>query len=238
MSKSFSEEIQKFHLMLESKHPFALSRFGDGEMMAMRGDTLASGYGEWMTNGENPRYTLVRRWLKESFTYKHSNYHVGIVCPCCQGQAAFERMRDESGQVESNLTFANVFVNSNYNYFVSNIVPLFASRSIHLVAHEEAQVNRLPFKGQFYPVTRNAWIESIDLVNHLEHLVIDSVSDSLFLFAAGPLSKILCHRLWNLNKTNTYLDIGSTLHPWIKTDLNIRGYYSGGADSHKVCVWG
>jgi hypothetical protein len=35
------------------------------------------------------------------------------------------------------------------------------------------------------------------------------------------------------------LDIGSTLHPWLGSDINIRGYYQQGSfHSNLTCTWG
>ena len=234
--KLFEEEIQKFHQKLANRENFSIARFGDGEMMAMRGDTIPSGYGEWMTNGPDPLYTKAREYLKESFVFQDPGYYVGIVCPCCQGQENFEKMKRESAQEDSQLTYANIFVNSNYEYFQRNFVPLFAQRNVVLVANKTSTVQNLPFGGEFYGVEYDAWVKNIDLINHLESR---DESGKLFLFACGPLGKILSQRLWKANKKNTYLDIGSTLHPWLNSDINIRGYYTDDPFWRtKICNWG
>ena len=109
--KLFSEEIAKFHNKLINKENFSLARFGDGEMMAMRGDTIASGYGEWNTNGAESAYSDARYALTTAFQGNTPGYYTGIVCPCCQGMDNFNKMRDETGAInDDHLTFANVFV--------------------------------------------------------------------------------------------------------------------------------
>lgn len=234
--KEFRNEIEKIYYRLKVGKNFSLSRFGDGEMIAIRGETESPGFGEWKTNGDDPRYELSRRDLYNSFVYKHSDYHVGIVCPCCREMHNHLFIKKQSGQTEENLTFANIFVNSNYNYFVEKIIPLFREKEIYLVANKKAKVNNLPFGGEmFYPVEDNAWIENRDLIEQLK----SNVSGKVFLFACGPLGKILAHQLWEHNQNNTYLDIGSVLNPWIETDINIRKYYINGTeDSQRVCIWG
>lgn len=235
--KLFSEEIEKFYLMLHDRQNFALARYGDGEMMAMRGETIASGYGEWNTNGADPRYEVARRLLYNSFTYIDPKYYVGIVCPCCQGDENFYNMKAVSCQFEENLTYANVFVNSNYGFFIEKFIPLFQNRDIVLVAHESSQVQNLPFSGEFYPVKYNAWIENVTLI---EEIKTRNFRNKLFLFACGPLGKILAQQLWHHNKENSYLDVGSTLHPWLQSDRNIRGYYQTDDVFYKtkICNWG
>lgn len=234
--KLFDTEIEKFYSMLISGEHFSLARFGDGEMIALRKETIASGYGEWMTNGPEPQYEVARSLLEKSFTYVHPNYYVGIVCPCCQGQVNFQTMKDISGQPEDNLTFANIFVNSNYNFFVENFIPAFKARDIVLVAHESSQVKNLPFSGELYPIKYNAWIENLNLIEEIKNR---NFSNKLILLACGPLGKILAQSLWEDNQCNTYLDIGSTLHPWLGSDINIRGYYQPGSfHSNLKCNWG
>lgn len=233
--KLFNEEIKKFEQKLINKENFSLARFGDGEMIAMKGDTIASGYGEWMTNGSDVRYEYARNLLKKAFQFQDPGYHVGIACPCCVGQENFVRMKNESGQPDDQLTYANVFVNSNYSYFLEKFIPIFQSREIVLVANKTINTQNVPFSGQFIPVGYNAWIDNLDLVDQLRN---HDFHNKLFLFACGPLGKILAQQLWEHNKNNTYLDIGSTLHPFIGGDINIRGYYQQDSFHSKLtCKW-
>lgn len=234
--KDFKNEIHRFLELLQSNKHFALARFGDGEMIALRKETIASGYGEWMTNGPEPQYEIARSLLHKSFTYRDPNYYVGIVCPCCQGQANFQNMKDVSGQHEDNLTFANIFVNSNYKFFVDNFIPEFKKKDIVLIANSKSQVDNLPFPCTFIGVGYNAWVNDLAVIDFIKNM---RSSNKIFLFACGPLGKILSQSLWETNQNNTYLDIGSTLHPWLGSDINIRGYYQPDSFHSKLtCTWG
>ena len=63
-------------------------------------------------------------------------------------------------------------------------------------------------------------------------------TNKLFLFACGPFGNMLAHQLWESNKKNTYLDIGSTLNLWLHSEGFIRDYYKDGSHyQNKVCVW-
>jgi hypothetical protein len=234
--KDFKNEIHRFLELLQSNKHFALARFGDGEMIALRKETIASGYGEWMTNGPEPQYEIARSLLSKSFTYRDPNYYVEIVCPCCQGQANFQNMKDVSGQPEENLTFANIFVNSNYKFFVDNFIPEFKKKDIVVIANSKSQVDNLPFPCTFIGVGYNAWVTDLAVIDYIKNM---QSTNKIFLFACGPLGKILTQSLWEDNQNNTYLDIGSTLHPWLGSDINIRGYYQAGSfHSNLVCTWG
>ena len=61
------------------------------------------------------------------------------------------------------------------------------------------------------------------------------VEGALFLFAGGPLGNILSYKLHQANPLNTYIDIGSTISPWVVG--NNREYHYGGASRHQKCIW-
>ena len=61
----------------------------------------------------------------------------------------------------------------------------------------------------------------------------------VFLFCCGPFGNILCHELTEYEPNNTYLDIGSTLNPYLKSAGFERFYYMGDNVFSKMeCVWG
>jgi hypothetical protein len=233
--KDFVKELKKFYFKLKNKENFALGRFNDGEMLSMYGISMPAGGGEWNTNGEDAIYDIVRKELIEAFHYQDKGYYVGIPCSCCQGQN-FYVMRTFSKQDDEHLTFGNLFVNFNYNNFVHNYFPLFNQREVILVANKNAKIENLPFKVEkFFPVNYNAWVDNREL---LDEIMSFDFKNKLFLFSCGPFANILCHKLWEKNKENTYLDIGSTISPWINTDVNVRFYYQQGTEYQKqYCVW-
>lgn len=235
--KLFKEEIKKFHNKLINNDKFAFSKFADGEWLAINNIKCAPGNGEW-TISNSLEHSYSRQLLINSFTYKHPDYYVGISCPCCQGKAHYDMIKF-SGQSDENLTFANIFVNSNYEYFLENIVPEFTKKeNIILVANKNSNLNNLPFKVQeFYGVGYNAWIDDLPLV---KYLIEKNHKDKLFLFSCGPLGNILSHLLWSYNKDNTYLDIGSTIDKWLNNDIKNKRCYAIGITeySNKECVWG
>ena len=236
MSKIFSEEIKKLFNRLQSNQPFAFSKYADGEWMAMKGHHGSSGNGEWVINNGNNEYENSRQKLIESFQYKDPSYYVGISCPCCQGQHHYD-MKTFSGQDDEHLTFANIFVNSNYNFYTENFIPYFQTKDIYLIANKVTDVTKLPFKVEkFFPIDYNAWLLNLDLIDTLKQ---ENVKDKLFLFSAGPFGNILSAELWKENQSNTYLDVGSTLDPWTKANRLIGKYYTEGSpDKNKTCRWG
>ena len=236
MSKVFSEEIKKLYTKLVTGKKFAFSKYADGEWLAMRGSHGSSGNGEWLINDERDTCKKPREMLVDSFQYRDPDYYVGVSCPCCQGQHHYD-MKTFSGQDEDHLTFANIFVNSNYNFFVENFIPFFQTKEVYLIANRVTEIEKLPFKVEkFFPVDYNAWVINLDLIELLKQ---ERAENKLFLFSAGPLGNILSAELWKTNQTNTYLDVGSTLDPWTKANRLIGKYYSDNSvDRYKVCEWG
>lgn len=229
--KLFKSEIEKLFERLVSKKPFAFSKYADGEWMAMNEISVSNG--EFISDSSEKTLNSVQL-LRESFVYRDPNYFVGISCPCCQGQAHYQ-MKTVSGQNEENLTFANIFVNSNYQYYKDNFIPEYKNWNVNLVANEKSNITKLPFEvKRFYPIKVNAWVENIHLIEELKSL---NTEKELYLFSAGPFGNILSYKLWEHNKNNTYMDIGSTLNPWLGFEGFKRGYLHGSQDLNKICVW-
>jgi len=235
-NKHFDQDIKVFEEKLRNKEPFSFSKFADGEWAVMMDKDL-NNREFWFKEGKE--FSDARDRLIESFQYKNPHYHVGISCPCCQGELTHLEMKVFSGQPDERLTWANLWVNSNYQYYLDNIVPLFNDYNVALVAHENSVVSRLPFEPKiFCTVTNNAWIASHHKLERMIKIIDeDQMEGWLFLFCCGPFGNILCHRFTEHNDKNTYLDIGSTLNPFLKTEGFKRGYFS----KHKSmtpCMWG
>lgn len=236
--QTFFGEFNKFLNKVREGTNFALVRFGDGEMRAMNGEYFVSGNGEWQT--EFLKTNTVVNLLRQSFTYKDDEYYVGIVCPCCQGRENFVKMADASEQEEDNLTFANVFVNSNWKHFRDHFLPSLKERKVFLVTHKNSVSNltNLPFDGIYIQTEDNAWVE--DFPNLLNELLYHAQNDNnIFLISAGPYANILVNQLWQFNKNNTYIDVGSALSYWLKSDFhNPRGFYTEGSYHYNLeCKW-
>lgn len=230
--KIFSEEISKLFVKLKNKELFSFSKFADGEWMMMQNIPLDNKEFTYTTNDEFYKNKLI-----ESFKFKDDGYIVGVSCPCCQGQNHFD-MVNFSEQNESNLTYANIFVNDNYGFYKDNFLEEFKNWDVHLVANKNAKIEKIPFKVEkFYPVENTAWRYNYGLIDEIKSL---NLKGKLFLFACGPFGNMLAHQLWENNKNNTYIDIGSTLNPWLQSEGFKRDYYNdnNSAYASRTCVWG
>lgn len=229
--KIFEDELKKFFYKLKEKKPFAFSKYADGEWAIIQGHNVGNGEFEFKNSEENEFY---RQKLIQSFKYKHPEYYVGISCECCQGKTHFI-MKEESGQDEEHLTYANLFVNKNFLSYAYNFVPEYQNHKVYLVANKNSKIQNLPFKvEEFYPVGETAFIKDYALVEKIKN---QNIKNSLFLFCAGPFGNILSHQLFESNPHNIYMDIGSTLNPWLQSEGFKRDYYNHGVLSQKECIW-
>lgn len=239
--RDFNIELEFFLNKIKNGNHFSLSRWGDGELMILEGkyiDLRNSKNGEFRYDPNIKSYDFVRSKLIESFRYKDTGYYVGIACPCCVGDQKYLYMKLKSEQNEENLTWANIFVNSNYNRFINEYVEEFKNHDIIMVVNKKANISKLPFNVEkVYYVGTDAWYEDLYLVEKIkEDIAKNNLVNKIFLFAAGALANIMSAELWEYRKNNTYIDIGSTLDVQMGMKPT-RGYHMGANTLKKKCVW-
>lgn len=229
--KIFKEEIKKIFDKLQKKEPFSFSKYADGEWAIINGHNVNNGEFNYNKNENSEFY---RQKLIESFQFKHKEYYVGISCECCQGYEHF-KMKEMSGQDEDHLTFANIFVNSNYEFYKQNFIKEYKNHKVYLIANKNSKIENLPFKlERFYPIEETAFIKNYTLIEKIQK---ENIQNSLFLFCAGPFGNILAHQLFQDNPNNIYLDIGSTLNPWLQSEGFKRDYYINTYLTNMTCIW-
>lgn len=240
--KTFKGDFDIFVNKIKNNEHFALSRWGDGELMILENkgiDLTQKGDGEFKYDPSSTVHMMMRESMINAYTYKEKDYYIGVACQCCVGKEKFDYMRNLSGQPEENLTWANIFVNSNYKYFLSDLLPALKDKKIILVANTKSKPENLPFKiEQFNPIGTDAWVGNSGLI---QKLIMDiskfNVRDYIYIFAAGPLANIMTYELWKYNKNNTYIDIGSTLDKFLGLTVT-RQYLLGNPTTlNKTCIW-
>ncbi len=228
--KDFTQEIYNLFSRFKKGYPFSFSKYADGEWAIITDDYLNNREFEYQKNTP----IFFKQKLIESIKYKDPNYFIGTCCPCCNGERA-SKMREFSTQNESNMTFANVFVNSNYPIYKETFLKEYANYDVHLVANKKSKIDNLPFKVEkFYPIGFSAWTNNYNLIEEIKQ---NNLSNKLFLFCAGPFGNLLAHELHKTNQNNIYLDIGSTLNPWLQSEGFKRDYYIDGYFSNRKCLW-
>lgn len=241
-NRTFSGDIKIIFEFLKNKNNFAFSKSADGEMRIMQSDNidlLSKANGEFKYDKNDETDIKYRNKLIEAYQYQDSNYFISVGCPCCVGLNNYKWMKDFSKQKEENITWANVFVNSNYKFYVENFIPEYLNHKIIIVCNHKANISNI-FKYNLvkdFRVGTNAWKNDYWLIEEMkEYIDNNNIEDHLFLFAAGPFGNILIYELFKHNKNNIYIDIGSTLDPIINLG-NTRGYHVGAPTINKICQW-
>lgn len=241
ITNSFKSDFDFFVDKIKMGENFTFNRWGDGELMILDGvniDIRNKGNGEFRYKRGDTKSEMSRQYLKKSFTYKDNNYYVGIACRCCVGDEKFKYMKEMSGQNENMLTWANLFVNSNFKYIHTDMLPALKERTINLICNKNSELSNLPInvKKNWF-IGTDAWVNDINLINEIKNYIsMYKVENEVFLFSAGPLSNILTYELHKLNSTNTYIDIGSIFDGYFKLMLT-REYLTGASTLNKTCIW-
>lgn len=257
--KDFRRHFWMLQSKLKSGENFAFSRYSDGEMNIMQNQHLVLDNKSTRLDGKkvgityddtdhkefNPtKHGALRDKLMEAYRYHIDNYFVGLSCPCCVGKYNNDWMKHERGGDDAHLTWANLFVNANYPYFLEHVVPLLSGKNVVFICNEKSTFDKLPFKvKKDFRIGQNAMINNIGLIEEIGDWIGENdIRDHVFLFSASTLSNILIYELYKKYPDNTYIDVGTTLHPM--TDMPIqrnylRGYWlkSGNTEIRKYCTW-
>jgi hypothetical protein len=238
-NKDYKQDISILHEALLSGENISFSKFCDGEWAVMQNKEINNK--EFWFNPNSEKDQEKRKALIDAFQYKNNRYFVGITCVNVFGLQTHRDMVQLSQQDQEHLTWADIWVNSNYTYYKRNILSLYNNIDIVLVANRNAKIQNLPFRPYlFVPVEHNAWEYNWNLIEEMINLVQSPrfYENLTFLFCCGPFGNILCHRLTEANPKNTYLDIGSTLNPWLKSAGFERDYYmSNNFFSNMIGEW-
>ena len=245
----FKTDFYKLLHKLKNKENFAFTRFSDGEIAIMQekllilgekkvilGDAVYNfGYSENDHKEFDPkRDKFLTDKLLDAYKFKKDGYFIGGICRncTCASKEFKPWMRDLYGEDDEHAMSANLLVNSNYPMFVNHFIPEFNNHKIVMVCNENADLQKLPFDVvKDFRVGKNCIVNDHYLVDEIKNYINDNkVENHVFLFSASSLSEVLIHELYKHNDNNTYIDIGTTLHPYMGMELArdyLRAYHHG-----------
>jgi len=149
--------------------------------------------------------------------------------------------KEASGQPEEQLGFAALMVNSNYRYFLEEVVPLFSRYETVIVCNRSSSLDGLPFRvARDFRVGFDAWRNDHHLTTQIaDYVTAETIRGGLFILCAGPFSNILAHALHARAPQNTYLDAGSALAPFLFGPRGRTRRYLRGDKRllNAACVW-
>ena len=256
--KNFKEHFYYFKAKILNSEPFAFSRFSDGEMFILQNRQLKLDQnliqvGENISPGpykkpdfkhfDPEKHQEFQNKLIEAFRHKQKNYYKGISCSCCVGKENFDWQISLHGGDDDSLTWANLWVNSNYPLFIEQVLPLFYSKKCVFIGNENANIQSLPFIVKDFRVGYNAMINDLDVIDDMKKWIKNNkIENHVFLFSASTFSNLAIYELFKNDDSNTFIDIGTCLSPMIEMPIErdyLQGYwgYKASNSLNLECVW-
>lgn len=217
---SSHSDILMFMQKIRTRSPIAVIRPSDGEYYVLQNQPLTNVDHWTFTPGGKLCNDLTHAIHKASKT----GCYVGIPCECDNPSMA--QWYYQTFQLHPfYTTFANVFVNANWNTFIQFLV----HEKISFTYVGPAYTDTFLQVEQFIPIPEflvNDWDNKRDeYIQMIENTVLQH-RNRIFLFACGPIAKIMIAHVWAIHPYNIYLDVGSSLDLFMKGSTN-RYYTSG-----------
>jgi len=199
--------LQDFIKKIKTKEKFAFSRFGDGEWLNIR---KAPG----QNCDGNLYYSDLGDRLKEIVSIKQY-YILGA-----QDYKKFNLLSDVEKYPLNDWVDADIFHKASME---GKLEPLFeALNEVNIVYISNPSLSRLDFINEFIEIPySNVWLDYDNIIKKIQKTFTDK--HKVYLFSAGMCANVFVHDLWQLNKNNSYIDVGSVFDPYV--GRNTRNYH-------------
>lgn len=240
--KDFRDEFYRIITLVENHEPMALVRYGDGEHLLMEGkgvSNITQAYVVDKWRADQKKYKLSHD-LEESLLHTEQNYYYGIPCQCCNDYGK-KLYLSKIKQPDLNITFANIFINGNYNLWKNFLFSM--GQHIVLIANEDGIDRKMSpplYVDHFFPVKNDCaefWETNRDTyINYLiDHF--KNIKGYLVFVSAGPMAKAIIHFLYQSNPTNRYIDVGSSIDEYIHGRTTRPYMVPGNPYNQRICIF-
>jgi len=207
--------------IFNKKIPTVFSRYADGELALMMGKEIPNYSQAYMEDKWNAPQgkTLLGKDLGNTLKNKDEEYFYGISCGCCDLNARNIIMANlfRAGVKTENITYSNLWINGNYKKF--KLICENLKEDVVYIGNYIGKDKTYPFNiKQYFSIQDdcvNFWENNkSELLEELKQLL--KYNNTLFFISAGPMSEVIIDFLWNNNKSNRYVDVGSALDEYSK----------------------
>lgn len=215
--RDFNQDFEFFTELINSDKNFAYARYADGEVSLMKGNAIKEGSQAFhVDKWESPQeLTKVGRELLETLEHTEDNYYYAISSHtdwADDHQFLVNRIK-----VPSNITFANLWINANYEKMKAFYLNF--KKEAYVICNQKAKKESFPFQVlEIFPFPDNCihyWEEyGEDYIYQLAGYV-KEVYNKTFFISCGPVSEIIVHRLYAVNPNNQYVDVGSSIDEFV-----------------------
>jgi hypothetical protein len=217
------------------KEPIAIIRPCDGEYLIMKNNYF-SNTDNWTFKGGILREDLlnIKKTIKNL-----NNIFVGIPCPECQGFEMFKNMIEILELQPNQITYANIFCNRNWNYFINFLTSSFIP--FNYIGPTQSFKNVINIKNilTIDPLLVDNWDTKRDsFITELFEWISLQISNNqpkLFLFAAGPITKVVIPMLYSKFSDCQFIDVGSSLDFFTKGISNRQYIQPNQTYSNQIC---
>jgi hypothetical protein len=222
LSGNMSEHLEQIIQKINNAEHFGVIRPSDGEYLILENHTFTAQRGDDWTNKSNG---VLRVQLLNAVKTIHSNLYIGIPCNTCghNPDNMYDNYINKYQVQKSQLTYANVFCNSNWKRFTDFLKSY--NKGFYLITTGTKKCE-FPIKERFYvdKFLVNNWDNVWEgETNRILEYVKDKTNE-VICFASGPMTKIWIPKCMELNPNNIYLDIGSVLDYYTKGTEHARPY--------------
>ena len=212
----FKQDFEYYVDLIENGDNFSYARYADGQVRLMKGQQISMGTQAYLQDkwSSPNKLTKVGLKLQQTLNHKESNYHYAISAHSDSVQDCQYLM----SKIENpNITFANLWINANYQNmkkFYQNL-----KHQTLIICNNKALACNFPF-----PVSKLIRFPD-DCIRYWEThgeeylngvlRQIKQLQNKIVFVSAGPVSQILIHQMYIANSLNKYIDVGSSLDEYI-----------------------
>ena len=239
---SAKSDIQEIYHLVKSRKPFTFIRFSDGEVELLRNRKLVIDDGSILFKGKKfthnfPLYDrkifdpkadfLIRSLLIESLVHTEESYYKGLVVSSNNQREDRDFLLRMNGGLDFFITFADLFVNSNYEYFRKKLIPCFFNIN-NLIIVSNFRSSLIPYfsNAKHIPIPDNMFSNFEDILNESLNKLESADEGAIILSSASSLSNILGYLLSKSRPDITFIDVGSAINDYIGLDAVTRAYHT------------
>lgn len=238
---SGDKHLDLFINKLKNKIPFSFVRFSDGETEIIRNRYLEINSGKTVFRGKEFKNNFpvfdskkfdpflhqnIRKDLLDSALFKEMSFFKGI--PTSHNKAFKDKdlMLRLNGGYDDNITFSDLFLNSNYDRYRKELVPIFKNYDyIYVIANYRAIPTDDLSKSKHIHVPDNFFSSYDKTLEKVMDELKSVESGAIILSSASSLSNIIAHKLYLERQDITFLDIGTSINDLLSMDNMIRSYH-------------
>lgn len=245
---TYAEETSRFKCYLKCNESFAFVRWNDGELDTLTGSNSKTRarmlkIEGWSMEKGTKNYEKLRADLLISLQVRSVNFLYGFNFPSCSEGLVIQQLsgggswkwvsrfsRLDVFPPVAQLTYADLLSGRNYHYFgMKELIRTVAQKSNTIIFANELLKRKKKISWQrqivgFDSDLTGKWLQMRETVLDKALSLAKSHNSYTFLVSLGPISNILISSMWNVNRNNTYIDVGSALNEFHGVGVQGRAY--------------